>query len=559
MSTATVEIDSHLAKIRDEGARSRIATLMDVVLWANEKFGWQMRPRQDEMLRAIHRFNKIAYRIGRQFGKTECLALIALYFAWVKMCPRPALQAGTPWIPSGHPPARGPAAGLRGARILMASAKDDWAETLYDRTRSLMESNEEMRTMIHEGVERKGERDHTYSAIRIRLSPYKRIILPNGSFIDFRGPGDKGEGPRSKTYDVKIIDEADYMPKAFWAAEGPTSINAPAALTILSSTPTGKREHFYRACTDPKMGYKEFHISGEENPNMTEEKKRELLEELGPEGYDREIRANWGNIMAGVFTAECIDRAIYEGEFLRVRVVAADTKDLEGDVLRLLHDWAVASPSREVLIGCDLGTSAGSPCEILFGEASGDDLDVIGILTLIGASWPQIENVLKAVDQEIRVRDMAIDATGVGAPVCENLQYRGGFRCRLLPFDFSSNLVVGDGMRKNSKVWATDALVSMLQRGNLGLPDDDDLLYQFRNHTVDLSRGRPKYSKVDDHIVDAARCLAYAFYKDYFPGETATPAGQDAAVPTVELRAVKQKTDMPTHTGKTKVCGISIR
>jgi len=167
--------------------------------------------------------------------------------------------------------------------------------------------------------------------------------------------------------------------------------------------------------------------------------------------------------------------------------------------------------------------------------------------------------VLKAVDQEIRVRDMAIDATGVGAPVCENLQYRGGFRCRLLPFDFSSNLVVGDGMRKNSKVWATDALVSMLQRGNLGLPDDDDLLYQFRNHTVDLSRGRPKYSKVDDHIVDAARCLAYAFYKDYFPGETATPAGQDAAVPTVELRAVKQKTDMPTHTGKTKVCGISIR
>ncbi|MBI4178360.1 hypothetical protein HY522_02910 [bacterium] len=542
MSTATVEIDSHLAKIRDEGARSRIATLTDVVLWANEKFGWQMRPRQDDMLRAVHRFNKIAYRIGRQFGKTECLALIALYFAWVKMCPT----------------MRGPASGLRGARILMASAKDDWAETLYDRTRTLMESNEEMRMMIHEGMDRKTERDVARSAIRIRLSPYKRIILPNGSFIDFRGPGDKGEGPRSKTYDVKIIDEADYMPKAFWAAEGPTSINAPAALTILSSTPTGKREHFYRACTDPKMGYKEFHISGEENPNMTEEKKRELLEELGPEGYDREIRANWGNIMAGVFAAECIDRAIYEGEFLRVRVVAAETKDLEGDVLRLLHDWVVAERAKELLVGCDLGTSAGSPCEILFAEAGGDDLDVIGIVTLVGASWPQIENVLKAVDQKIRVRDMAIDATGVGAPVCENLQYRGGFRCRLLPFDFSSNLVVGDGMRKNSKVWATDALVSMLQRGNLGLPNDDDLLYQFRNHTVDLSRGRPKYSKVDDHIVDAARCLAYAFFKDYFPGET-PPPGQDAAVPTVELRAVKQKTDMPTHTGKTKVCGILIR
>ena len=170
VSGAAVEMEPHLAKIQNPGARNRIATLTDVVLWANEKFGWQLRPRQDEMLRAIHRFNKIAYRIGRQFGKTECLALIALYFAWVKMCPSKS---------SG-------AAALRGARILMASAKDDWAETLYDRTRTLMEANEDMRLMIHEGMDRKGDRDLTHAAIRIRLSPYKRIILSNGSFIEFR-------------------------------------------------------------------------------------------------------------------------------------------------------------------------------------------------------------------------------------------------------------------------------------------------------------------------------------------------------------------------------------
>ncbi len=524
------------------------------------------------MLRAILTQIKIAYRIGRQFGKTECLALIVLYVAWVKM----------------FPSVRNGAAGLRGARILMASAKDDWAETLYDRTRALMELNDEMRGMIQDGGSKFKVQSSKFglsegtNTIRIRLSPYKRIILPNGSFIDFRGPGDKGEGPRSKTYDVKIIDEADYMPKAFWAAEGPTSINAPAALTILSSTPTGKREHFYRACTDPKMGYKEFHISGEENPNMTEEKKRELLEELGPEGYDREIRANWGNIMAGVFPAESIDRAIYDGEFLRMRMVAVETQDLEREITRRVHDWAVAGRSKELLVGCDLGTSAGSPCEILIGEVghpsagaphpcsaqtmpagampsvSSDDLDVIGIITLVGASWPQIDNVLRIVDREIRVRYMAVDATGVGAPVCETMQYRGGLRCELLPFDFSSNLVVGDGMRKNSKVWATDALVSMLQRGNLGLPEDDDLLYQFRNHTVDLSRGRPKYSKVDDHIVDAARCLVYAFYKDYFP-QTAVGGPAQESVPVAEIRQVKQNTDVQIHSGKTKVRGIPVR
>lgn len=56
----------------------------------------------------------------------------------------------------------------------------------------------------------------------------------------------------------------------------------------------------------------------------------------------------------------------------------------------------------------------------------------------------------------------------------------------------------------------------MLQHGNLGLPGDENLLCQFRNHTVDLSRGRPKYSKFDAHIVDAARCLVYAVFRDRF-------------------------------------------
>jgi len=57
---------------------------------------------------------------------------------------------------------------------------------------------------------------------------------------------------------------------------------------------TGRREYFYRACTDSEMGFKEFHFSSEENPNLTEKMKKELLEELGPEEYEREIRANWG-------------------------------------------------------------------------------------------------------------------------------------------------------------------------------------------------------------------------------------------------------------------------
>lgn len=496
----------------------------DIVYWAHRRFGWSPRPGQIQMLRAVHVFPRIAYRIGRQFGKTECLALIGLYLAEMKRF----------LISGGSDTPR-----FRGARVLMASAKDDWADTLYERVRALIEMNDEMAGMVREGMERRNEKAEEVGIVRIRLSPYKRIILPTGGFIDFRGPGDKGEGPRSKTYDYKILDEADRMPKAYWIAEGPTSINAPAGLTILSSTPTGQRDHFYRACTDPKMGYKEFHFSGELNPNMTADKRSELIESLGPEEYDREIRANWGTIMAGVFPQEKIDEAIYEGGFLRLRAVSTEIADPVEFICKRLADWAAAERPVELLLGADPGSTTAHPCEILLGEPRGDDLDVVGIISLVGYQWPTVEDVFRGIEKTIRLRSITIDSTGVGAPVCENLQMRGQMRAQVLSFEFSKNIVVGDDMRKNSKVWATDVLVSMLMRGNLGLPDDEDLLYQFRNHTVDVSRGRPIYSKVDDHIVDAARSMIYGFFKDRLPSEKGRD--EEAVASEVTVARVKDK------------------
>lgn len=518
--------------------RRRYETLKDILLWARERFGFEARPRQDELLRAIHIGNKIAYRIGRQFGKTELLAIIALYMSWCKLFP---IERG------------GRVAGFRGPRGLMASAKDDWADTLYERTRSFMDRDDEMRGMIQEGAAARAEREAGAHLIRIRLSPYKRIIFPHGGFIDFRGPGDKGEGPRSKTYDWKIIDEADYMPKAFWVAEGPTSINTPAALTILSSTPTGRREYFYRACTDPKMGFKEFHISGEENPNFTEEKKKELMEELGEEGYDREIRANWGVIMSGAFPDVLIDAAIFQGAYLRLKVSGKTHADPAAFVRAEVSAWAAENGNPLLLLGGDLGSKATSPSELLLGQPEGDAMDIVGIITLSEISWPLIEDVIRALDDVLRLDSIVLDATGVGAPVCQNLQARDVPRAPVYPFDFGSSLTVAEGLRKNAKVWSTDAIVSMLQHEDLGIPSDDEFLYQFRNHTVDLSRGRPIYSKIDDHMVDGLRCLVYGFFRDRFSADI--PARDaDKSLPVakhVQLAATKNK-DAPPTPGKLK-------
>ena len=137
----------------------------------------------------------------------------------------------------------------------------------------------------------------------------------------------------------------------------------------------------------------------------------------------------------------------------------------------------------------------------------------------------------------------------------ENLTHRGVTKCSILPLDFGSTLVVAEDARKNSKVWATDAIVSMLQRENLGVPNDPDFLHQFRNHTVDVSRGRPRYSKVEDHIVDAARCLVYGFFQDSFPGSGASRKPVEP-IPSVVKTAAPREAGAPRGGTKMKVRGM---
>jgi hypothetical protein len=130
----------------------------------------------------------------------------------------------------------------RGAKIIVASADADKAKTVFDRVMKFINASKTLNLAAESGI------------IDVKLHPFPQIIFnlegwTEPAEITFRGPGAKGQALRSKTFDYKLYDEVDYMPEAFFEAEKATEINAGQdGLVILSSTPSGKRGHFFKAC-----------------------------------------------------------------------------------------------------------------------------------------------------------------------------------------------------------------------------------------------------------------------------------------------------------------------
>jgi hypothetical protein len=81
------------------------------------------------------------------------------------------------------------------------------------------------------------------------------------------------------------------------------------------------------------------------------------------------------------------------------------------------------------------------------------------------------------------------------------------------PYDDTSDIVAKSGMKRLAKEYATDVLREMVDRQQLWLPWDDDLLKQFQGGTWTSNRsmdayGRRTYSQGNDHCLDAARMFA---------------------------------------------------
>ena len=134
------------------------------------------------------------------------------------------------------------------------------------------------------------------------------IELKTGGSIEFWTLNDEDAG-RSRFYDHVIIDEGSLVAKGLqdiWEqAIAPTLLDR-KGFAIMAGTPKGidQDNFFYRACTDPTLGWREFHAPTASNPMLDPEAVAKLKDEYPPLVYQQEYLAEFVDWNGSAFFSE---------------------------------------------------------------------------------------------------------------------------------------------------------------------------------------------------------------------------------------------------------------
>lgn len=223
---------------------------------------WTARWYQVEMLRDKH--TRKVYRCGRRIGKTETMVVEMLYLAFTR----------------------------KNFRVLMAAPYENQIRNMFTRLNELIAES----PLVKQAV------------VSSTKNPAK-IEFANGSMILGFTTGDDAASVRGQRADWIFIDEIDFMSEYCFEVVAAVAIERADIGITVSSTPLGKRSHFYRMCTDPSMNYSQHFHPSTHNPNWNSQMEAELRAQLTAEGYVHEVLAEFGTQETGVFDKDKLDAA----------------------------------------------------------------------------------------------------------------------------------------------------------------------------------------------------------------------------------------------------------
>jgi replicative DNA helicase len=388
-------------------------------------------------------------------------------------------------------------------------------------------------------------------------SPYK-IVWNNGGFINFvtagTKSGGKGDAIRGQGHGVGLIyiDECDYMTDSDLESILALPAQNPTMEVIMTSTPTGKRNMFYRLCTDPPLGWKSFHKTcWEANPEWNDTIDQEMRKVYSPDGYRREFLAEFGDEATGVFDKESIDRAMERGEG------GYPYRDpISGHMISVKwphYGYAKSlpkSPDTFRIVGVDWDKYQAGP-QILIIEAerarpstSSEYTRAIEqpfnyIKVIARQEIPRSKfSLTNAVKELVRInKDFSPDFfyvdRGYGEHQIETLQLMGleaeegsaaeGLDKKIIPISFSQGYEKMDPVTKQPiKVRIKPEMVNRARNKFddeevILNPFDDILKTQLVNYIVEkiTANGEPKYSSVNEHAVDAFCLAVFGLYEQF--------------------------------------------
>ena len=438
-----------------------IELLYDPMKWSNAEFEWVARWYQKLML-SCSAFRKVN-RIGRRAGKTETLCVKMMHYAYTN----------------------------KNTTSLVIAPYKNQVGLIFDRLDFFLGASDAIRASIKQNTK----------------NPY-RITLHNGSkilgFTSGTRTGSKSTGIRGQDAHAIFLDEADFLSESDFEVILAILASRPDCYLWASSTPTGKREMYWRWCTDKMLGFKEFHYPSSVSPLWT--KDTEILERsmYSQQGYAHEFDAEFGEEAEGVFLNRHLDKSIIKYKLGKIR------KD-NSSLYTIGVDWNSSEKGTHIIITewnqkLKDGNGAFRPVEkVIISQTEFTQTKACEEIIRLNKKWDPSSIY---VDQ------------GFGYAQIEILHKYGmknpdtGLANKVKGINFGDRIEIRDPVnrqkiKKHVKPFMVNTCVKRLEDGHLILPEEEDIKHglvgQMRDYTVirRTASGQPIFSDEDDHTLVA--------------------------------------------------------
>jgi hypothetical protein len=367
---------------------------------------------------------------------------------------------------------------------------------------------------------------------RIRLTNGSEIISLPASQRQVRG---LGKGVR-----LVILDESGFMPSEMWNAASYVALDEKAngSRILLLGTPYGPSDHFFRKAYEAGLvgddpDHATFHWTHKVNPKLDHAYLERQRDRVSPASYANEVLGEWSDAIGSLFTPELLDRCV---------------ADVDVPRLQDLHGPAAG------IIGCDWGasydlSSVGSLWRLPV-QALNPDAPRMTRWIAYSYAWQAGAPLHSVVSDIVRAiapyRYIASETNGLGQGPTQDL-VRLVKQSRLT--QHRTWLTVHT--TSASKTAAYGALLSMMEKGQLVLPRDPDLLRQLLG--IRIAQGERGFTSIgasddathDDRTDALSLCMlprrpqgAHRFvsHTAHLAGSQRAPA--DAAVPELDCPTV---------------------
>jgi len=436
--------------------------LFNPVRWSTVELEWNARWYQDQMLNCTAR-RKVS-RIGRRAGKSEAMAIKMLHHAYTN----------------------------EQIIVLVIAPYKNQVGLIFDKLDMLLAKSEALRSSIKRNTK----------------NPY-RVEFYNGSkilgFTSGTRTGSKSTGIRGQDAHMILIDEADYLSESDFEVILAIQASRPDVMIWASSTPTGKRDMFWRFCTDADLGYKEFHFPSSVSPSWTAQTERLERAQYSEQGYAHEFDAKFGDEAEGVFLNKYIDAAVdrYEMDRLRRNPRSLYTFGV---------DWNTASNGTVIVI---------TEWNKTFNDGAGA-FRVVRKHAITQEEFTQVKACEKVIELN-KIWNPAVIYVdrGYGATQIEMLRKYGmenpktGLTNKVKGIYFGDRMEIRDPItkqkiKKHMKPFMVNLAARRLEDGQVILPQSEDvykagLVSQMRDYSVvrQTALGQPMYSDNNDHTLVA--------------------------------------------------------